>query len=425
MPRGVRNGMDEKKKRGVFFRAQWILYAVVGIALMTLVAEWIAAPPHTFLDAGIRVLYGLMVVELLRSYRWASWIIIIVSAINEVVPSLSYCDELWGTMIALFILGYKGLYRDGVIAVCLCTLSLFGNYSLYGNASELTSYGAAANNAGLFCIMFLLGVACRQYRNLRAEKDASDRLRIVKNNIRMASQMHDVLSGSLNRIVLAAQDGRDMTQGDDRLRWLEVADTARLTLHELHSAMDYLEDGSHPDDMAMDISLAECVESAANTYDRHLRDRGFAGDTTIRGITTAALTIDNQEVLDLLHEVYTNIERHSDQAFSDYQVIISCTDRQIDIVETNSCRHGKHWTAPLESGYGLSLHACRIAALGGTLRYGSAEEAWSLHGSVPLINVEECRAHSTEGTTSEMSMWYQRLLEKPSRWRAGRRRSVR
>ena len=61
----------------------------------------------------------------------------------------------------------------------------------------------------------------------------------------------------------------------------------------------------------------------------------------------------NQIIVNLLREIYTNIERYADK--SEYSVIVTFSNNAVDIVQVNKCRQKSRRCVTLGARKGLSI----------------------------------------------------------------------
>ena len=91
----------------------------------------------------------------------------------------------------------------------------------------------------------------------------------------------------------------------------------------------------------------------------------------------------NQIIVNLLREIYTNIERYADK--SEYSVIVTFSNNAVDIVQVNKCRQKSRRCVALGVRKGLSIYSRLISRQGGFIRYEKDGEEWSFYCMLPLL----------------------------------------
>ena len=78
-----------------------VLSIVAMTCLAACIAEWILDSPESLNDGFIRIVY-MLAVSMLPLYPVpATWGIIVIAFLNELMPCLSQCDESWGVLVSL------------------------------------------------------------------------------------------------------------------------------------------------------------------------------------------------------------------------------------------------------------------------------------------------------------------------------------
>ena len=86
-----------------------VLSIVAMTCLAACIAEWILDSPESLNDGFIRIVY-MLAVSMLPLYPVpATWGIIVIAFLNELMPCLSQCDESWGVLVSLAIQGYAAV----------------------------------------------------------------------------------------------------------------------------------------------------------------------------------------------------------------------------------------------------------------------------------------------------------------------------
>lgn len=360
-----------------------VLSIVAMTCLAACIAEWILDSPESLNDGFIRIVY-MLAVSMLPLYPVpATWGIIVIAFLNELMPCLSQCDESWGVLVSLAIQGYAAVWWNGVTATVLLSISALLNYAIYRENSEFGSFDGSINLVVLLWFVFLLGVWLRQRNGLEKKKELEKKAEIVRYNLQLAEGMHDAMSGELTRMLVIVQEGIDTSKEEELKRWRKLQNGINRIFQDLHSVMNYLSDDDHKQDDVFHVSLAEHIQATLSESDRRLHDKGFCGHSSLRGVSSAMLNSWNQIIVNLLREIYTNIERYADK--SEYSVIVTFSNNAVDIVQVNKCRQKSRRCVTLGARKGLSIYSRLISGQGGFIRYEKDGEEWSFYCMLPLL----------------------------------------
>ena len=266
----------------------------------------------------------------------------------------------------------------------MLSVSALLNYGIYRNGSEFGSFAGSVNLAVLLWLTLFIGVWLRQRRQLNEQRELKRQAENVRHDLQLAMRLHDGMSGELTRMLIVVQEGLDAMDDDDRRRWETVREGIDVTFHELHAAMDFLSDVGCERVETPLMRLAEHIEEVLTAFDRRLHDKGFSGRSMIYGASEAMENPRNRMVIDLLGEIYTNIERYADTDNASYFIGIILSDDRIELTQTNTCARKNRRHDTLGTGNGLRVYQRLIAEQGGSVRYGKDGDTWSLHCMLQL-----------------------------------------
>lgn len=218
---------------------------------------------------------------------------------------------------------------------------------------------------------------------MKRKKELEKKAEIVRYNLQLAEGMHDAMSGELTRMLVIVQEGIDASKEEELKRWRKLQNGINKVFQDLHSVMNYLSDDDHKQDDVFHVSLAEHIQATLSESDRRLHDKGFCGHSSLRGVSSAMLNSWNQIIVNLLREIYTNIERYADK--SEYSVIVTFSNNAVDIVQVNKCRQKSRRCVTLGARKGLSIYSRLISGQGGFIRYEKDGEEWSFYCMLPLL----------------------------------------
>lgn len=147
-----------------------VLSIVAMTCLAACIAEWILDSPESLNDGFIRIVY-MLAVSMLPLYPVpATWGIIVIAFLNELMPCLSQCDESWGVLVSLAIQGYAAVWWNGVTATVLLSISALLNYAIYRENSEFGSFDGSINLVVLLWFVFLLGFGYGKGTDLKRKR---------------------------------------------------------------------------------------------------------------------------------------------------------------------------------------------------------------------------------------------------------------
>ncbi|HEX8860694.1 MAG TPA: sensor histidine kinase [Actinomycetes bacterium] len=215
-----------------------------------------------------------------------------------------------------------------------------------------------------------------QVRRRLAEEEATSRM--VAERLRIAREMHDVLSHSLASISLQAGVGlhlvdRQPEQAREALRTIRKASSDALA--QARAALTVVRDAGDPPAAAP--GLADLDALAASVRASGLRvdlDAELDGEPVIAEATGAV-------AYRVVQEALTNVMRHAGPG-AHARARIS---RARDWLEIEVTDDGAGVAADGGSGHGLRGMAERVGAAGGELRAGPAPDGgFALHARLPL-----------------------------------------
>jgi signal transduction histidine kinase len=211
-------------------------------------------------------------------------------------------------------------------------------------------------------------------RQRRLERDT--RARLVEERLRIARELHDVLSHSLASISMQAGVGLHLL--DERPSQAETAlkairDISNEALGQARSALSVIRDPDHP---GATPSVADLDQLAAS-----VRTAG----------TPVEMSVDLEEdglpgavdgaVYRIVQEALTNVMRHAGESAA-ATVRVHTSQGQV-VVEVNDDGDGADESG--RGGHGLSGMRERAQALGGQLDAGKGEGGgWKLRAVLPL-----------------------------------------
>jgi two-component system, NarL family, sensor histidine kinase DesK len=336
---------------GVFFSSVWLVY--LGFPLAYMIGS--SFPPAakagyvlmTLVFAGLYVTYWLrgFTNERLR------WTVFGLCTVLAVLIALPVGRDNWVTPIIYVgcLAAFDPRWRRGV-ALAAGAVMLAGLATVGGSTQPVqavTSMGITAlSSAACFGVAGLL----RANIALREAREEVSRLAVAEERLRFARDLHDLLGHSLSVIVLKAELAGRMGSRSPERAAREVADIERVARDALREVRDAVT-GYRQASLSQEIESARgALEAAGVTV--HLELRAGPVPTPIE--TTLAWAV---------REATTNIIRHS--GARRVTIRLERADDQVELTVTDDGRGGD-----AIAGNGLGGLGERVAARGGTLRFG-------------------------------------------------------
>jgi signal transduction histidine kinase len=344
----------------------------IGIGLLGL---WALAGTLVHLDRpmvlGMAILLGVVAlattVPLLLPWPAAAAPAVVASG----VLSLTVFDRLTVAGFAAQLLAAYALGRRGSLAVAvLCGLG-------YLPVALAGAPVAAELLAALLPAAALAGAARRADRDARAgraERQAFAGTLVEhtarSERTRIARELHDVVAHHVSMVVVQAESARLTTPGMPPLgaqRLAAIGDTGRSALTEMRRLLGVLrqDTGAPPPDRSPQPDLRRLADLLDEA-----RDAGGAGTRLIVSGTPDGLDPGTElAAYRIVQEALTNARRHAPGAAVDVELHYTATTLRLSVRDNGP---GRPPTAPA-GGHGLLGMRERAAAVGGTLRAGSAD----------------------------------------------------
>jgi signal transduction histidine kinase len=295
------------------------------------------------------------------------------------LPSLFgwFAQSFWQVLmfvVAVFAAGRYAGPRKGLAALAFSMA-----VGVVGSAADpgtdlASSWGWSLNAVWIFA----LGVAFRRESQLRAKAAtagaAQARAETAEAQLRLARNLHDVLSHSLSVIVVQAEVADTYLRNDPartQQAIARVAHVARSALNESRELVSTLRNDPHTASPAPLPGLDELPALIARVRDS--------------GVNVVYRTDDNLPTLSpearhtayrLVQESLTNVIRHANKA----DTVVSISSRHDDVVIEIRNTGDQAAVAAAPAGHGLAGMHERVQAVGGALSAGPVETGgFSVH----------------------------------------------
>ncbi len=360
-------------------RLVWQDWAVPAVLLVGAQAElWLGWANLT----GPRILYGavsLVAAAALLARRRHPLLALVAVSTALLLPSLFgwFAQSFWQVLmfvVAVFAAGrYAGPWKG------LAALAFSMAVGVVGSAADPSTDLASSWGWSLNAVwIFALGVAFRRESQLRARAAtagaAQARAETAEAQLKLARNLHDVLSHSLSVIVVQAEVADTYLRNDPartQQAIARVAHVARSALNESRELVSTLRNDPHTASPAPLPGLDELPALIARVRDS--------------GVNVVYRTDDNLPTLSpearhtayrLVQESLTNVIRHADKA----DTVVSVSSLHDDVVIEIRNTGDQPGVAAAPAGHGLAGMHERVQAVGGALSAGPVETGgFSVH----------------------------------------------
>ncbi|MBT1173029.1 hypothetical protein JS528_06595 [Bifidobacterium sp. MA2] len=283
--------------------------------------------------------------------------------------------------IAIGILAYLYPFTDGVAAVVVATIGGQINAVVVYSQSSFFDIAAFARVILPLATAWVCGYAANLHqksihmqrlaeKHLAAEKE-NERLQA---NAKIAVRMHDTLTNDLSCISAIAH------QHPDDPEWNVILRRSQSAFVQAHAVIDYLSGrGIREGDGG---PFMERLRQQLDEDGKYLDFLGYHGVPELHGEALVTTHDAEEEILALLKEIGTNIQRHAVPGDESYILNVDVTAEGVEIFETNDVSRTVLSEAE-RSGRGLAMHREQIKRLGGILDTNLDGQLWILHADIP------------------------------------------
>ena len=360
-------------------RLVWQDWAVPAVLLVGAQAElWFGWVNLT----GPRLLYGavsLVAAAALLARRRHPLLALVAASTALLLPSLFgwFAQSFWQVLmfvVAVFAAGRYATLRKGLAALVFSMA-----VGVVGSAADPSTDLASSWGWSLNAVwVFALGVAFRRESQLRGRAAtagaAQARAEAAEAQLRLARNLHDVLSHSLSVIVVQAEVADTYLRHDaDRTQQAiaRVAQVARSALSESRELVSTLRNDPHTTDAATLPGLDELPALITR-----VRDSGvnviYRTDDNLPALSPEA----GNTAYRLVQESLTNVIRHANKA----DTVVSVTSRHDDVVIEIRNAGEQVDVVAVPAGHGLAGMHERVQAVGGALNAGPVQTGgFSVH----------------------------------------------
>ncbi|WP_146143649.1 hypothetical protein [Bifidobacterium callitrichos] len=354
------------------------------IDVLILVLEWLSAPPSGLIMTAVSMLLAACIVVTPVAPRMTQWMVVACFCVSSmsVEYSLGYTViQDFSILIAVGILAYLHPFRDGIAAAAISAIGNSISNGIADNSPDVSMIATIVKLALPSITAWIIGYAFNLHQNnLRMQKIAQEHLAAEQENARLhananvAVRMHDTLTNDLSCISAIAH------QHPDDPEWNVVLQRSQSAFTQAHAVIDYL---SGRNVSAQHTSpFMERLHSQLAETKHYLDFLGYHGEATIHGESLVTTHDAEEEILALLKEIGTNIQRHAVAGEAAYILSIDVTPDGVEIFETNDA--GQTTLDDAErSGRGLGMHRRQIERLSGTLDTNLDDQLWILHANIP------------------------------------------
>lgn len=320
------------------------------------------------------------------------------------VPDADFPMQFWNVWLAFGLLGYGRHLLAAAMTILVQAAAMTGMWHLHGTSGWSLS-GIGTFNASCI-IMIVVGYAIAEHRsadilrqkaletaNAKRERD------LLRRDIELASRIHDSTTRGLALITILANQCMDCPPDERQANLALIQSTAQSTLADVRKVIDALETdrgakSAHDD---APLTVTDMVHGIMKSNDVELRSIGIYGHSAVQSETAPDMrTVPSdiiQEISDFLNQLYSNIAVYGTQGDDAYYMHVEIENSVLCVEQFNIIgNESRMWP---HRGRGLSLHAKRIHALGGSLETRREEENWIVRARIPLYHTTNCRTMRT------------------------------
>jgi signal transduction histidine kinase len=324
---------------------------------------------------GPRPLYGavsLVAAAALLARRRHPLLALVAVSTALLLPSLFgwFAQSFW--QVLMFVVAVFAAGRYAPLWKALGALAFSMAVGVVGSSADPSTDLASSWGWSLNAVwIFALGVAFRRESQLRARAAtagaAQARAEAAEAQLRLARNLHDVLSHSLSVIVVQAEVADTYLRNDPartQQAIARVAHVARSALNESRELVSTLRNDPHTASAAQLPGLDQLPALIAR-----VRDSGvnvvYRTDDNLPALSPEA----GHTAYRLVQESLTNVIRHANKA----DTVVSVNSRHDDVVIEIRNTGDQAGVAAVSAGHGLAGMHERVQAVGGALNAGPVE----------------------------------------------------
>lgn len=302
------------------------------------------------------------------------------------IPDNGGPSMIWGVWYALFFCGlYADAWYELIYPFAISACRIWRSYAI---GMELSQYVLLLSS---FFIAYFIGKETlwkQTTTHLKYDKILYEQARAILLNSQKeaaaATKIHDTATENLAymAIVLDQAKTRHETLNEETINILY--NRTIQTLREIRTAINVLNGDETILQEIKSTPIRRKLQLIATQGDIYLKDLGFSGETVIaKNITSHIKSEHEEEILSLLHELYTNIAVHA-KPYGNYHILIRKSKSNIQFFQVNETSRQSLFPEKPSSKKGLSLHAATIQSFGGALHTSLEDDSWTLQACIPL-----------------------------------------
>lgn len=344
-------------------------------------------------DVATTIGAGVLCVPLARRTRRPSQVALVVSGaavayLALTTPTVAFLPPL---LLALYSIAANGT-RRGTLRAAAAVVPYAVTVALVFTPVSGTDLAQVLQLISQLGFSLALGEAVRTQRALLAavreraeraerERELETRRRVDEERVRIARDVHDVVSHSIATIATQAAVGVHLG-ADEPERLLEllgsIKEVSAAAMHDVRHAVGLLRtpDGGEP------IRPTPSVDDVADLV-RQARESGLTVVLRMEGSPAALPTAVQVTSYRIVQEALTNVMRHAAGAEATVRIAIGGGRVQIEVTDDGARRA----TTPSPPGQGAGLTGMRerAAALSGTFQAGRLDDGgWGVRTTLPL-----------------------------------------
>lgn len=295
----------------------------------------------------------------------------------------------------MFIIAYLCIYSHEIVSVLSLLLFFLTSliFLVLENPSATDSEALASYNIIAFIVAVISYIfRYEKIKNIQRvsrehEKAVNENIAHLRNNLFLASQMHDHLANKLAGLSLVIQSNVASAQNSaEQNKWMQIAPVVNRSIQLVHQIIDQL---TSPQNNTAEqvlqgsiVSLTD-IRTFVQRQQKICEQENLRGFISIQGVEKAAVSPQSlSEIESITEEVMTNVRRHMPSK-QQYVVRIRLTQDSFTLVEMNPIRYAP-LTRGVPSGRGIRLHQSLIKTLHGSVETSSSDQTWIIRVRIPL-----------------------------------------
>lgn len=309
----------------------------------------------------------------------ASLLLVVLRVMVAFLPNDLYTLQSLGVLIAICYLAYVlPVVWSSCVLLFVSVMLLFTEYWFHHDIQQIMSF------IYLCIIFFCIG---RSIHRIRLDNDnlvEQIKSRNLVYRIYMSQSLHDKVTNELSSIILMCGRSHDTNSGEMDAKGVAAVELcAKKALFNTHRVMNLLVDKNDPHPQQTGMVNSESISHFLIESDTYLHDMGYVGksifmDNVKHDVMYPVMT------LDVLKELYVNIEKYGYESSGAYDLSIVDEGKCLTICSSNAISSTKSGIRPFGLGTGLKAMRSKLSMLGGSVQFSVEDGRWHVKVVIPL-----------------------------------------